>query len=98
MVAATRYDALAGIILHSTPADMHTVIVDGILRKKDGGCFLFRLMKQRNKSRVRLNWTGKRWPGKVSAAEQRFKKGQTISILWRLVLRFISSTMWTSHA
>lgn len=35
MVAAAQHDPVAGIILHSTLADIDTVIVDGILRKKD---------------------------------------------------------------
>jgi cytosine/adenosine deaminase-related metal-dependent hydrolase len=36
MVAAAQQDPVASIILHSTPADIDTVIVDGIIRKKDG--------------------------------------------------------------
>lgn len=36
MVAAAQHDPVASIILHSTPADIDTVIVDGIIRKKDG--------------------------------------------------------------
>ena len=36
MVAAAKRDPVASIILHSTPADIDTVIVDGIIRKKDG--------------------------------------------------------------
>ncbi|KAI4680319.1 uncharacterized protein J4E84_007967 [Alternaria hordeiaustralica] len=36
MVGAAQHDPVAAIILHSSPADIETVIVDGILRKKDG--------------------------------------------------------------
>lgn len=36
MVAAAQHDPVAAIILHSSPADIDTVIVDGIARKKDG--------------------------------------------------------------
>jgi cytosine/adenosine deaminase-related metal-dependent hydrolase len=36
MVAAAQHDPVASIILHSTSADIDTVIVDGIIRKKDG--------------------------------------------------------------
>lgn len=36
MVAAAQHDPVASIILHSTPADIDTVIVDGIIRKKYG--------------------------------------------------------------
>jgi cytosine/adenosine deaminase-related metal-dependent hydrolase len=36
MVGATQHDPVPAIILHSSPADIETVIVDGIVRKKDG--------------------------------------------------------------
>ncbi|KAF3049561.1 hypothetical protein E8E11_005672 [Didymella keratinophila] len=36
MVAAAQHEPVASIILHSTPADIDTVIVNGIIRKKDG--------------------------------------------------------------
>ncbi|CAN9112683.1 unnamed protein product [Alternaria alternata] len=36
MVGAAQHDLVAAIILHSSPADIETVIVDGIVRKKDG--------------------------------------------------------------
>lgn len=36
LVAAAQHDPVAAIILHSSPADIDTVIVDGIVRKKDG--------------------------------------------------------------
>jgi cytosine/adenosine deaminase-related metal-dependent hydrolase len=36
MVAAAQHDPVAAIILHSSPADIETVIVDGVVRKKDG--------------------------------------------------------------
>jgi cytosine/adenosine deaminase-related metal-dependent hydrolase len=36
MVGAAQHDPVAAIILHSSPADIETVIVDGIVRKKDG--------------------------------------------------------------
>jgi cytosine/adenosine deaminase-related metal-dependent hydrolase len=36
MVAAAQHDPVASVVLHSTPADIETVIVDGIIRKKDG--------------------------------------------------------------
>jgi cytosine/adenosine deaminase-related metal-dependent hydrolase len=36
MVAAAQHDPVASIILHSTPADIDTVIVDGIIRKEGG--------------------------------------------------------------
>ena len=35
MVGAAQHDPVAAIILHSSPADIETVIVDGIVRKKD---------------------------------------------------------------
>ncbi|KAF1831598.1 Metallo-dependent hydrolase [Decorospora gaudefroyi] len=36
MVGAAQHDPVAAIILHSSPADIDTVIIDGIVRKKDG--------------------------------------------------------------
>jgi hypothetical protein len=36
MVGAAQHDPIAAIILHSSPADIETVIVDGIMRKRDG--------------------------------------------------------------
>lgn len=36
MLGAAQHDPVAAIILHSSPADIETVIVDGIARKKDG--------------------------------------------------------------
>jgi cytosine/adenosine deaminase-related metal-dependent hydrolase len=36
MVGAAQHDPVAAIILHSSPADIDTVIVDGIVRKRDG--------------------------------------------------------------
>jgi hypothetical protein len=36
MVGAAQHDPVAAVILHSTPADIETVIVDGIIRKQDG--------------------------------------------------------------
>jgi cytosine/adenosine deaminase-related metal-dependent hydrolase len=36
MVGAAQHDPVAAIILHSSPADIETVIIDGIVRKKDG--------------------------------------------------------------
>lgn len=36
MVGAAKHDPIAAIILHSSPADIETVIVDGIMRKRDG--------------------------------------------------------------
>ncbi|KAJ4988123.1 amidohydrolase [Stagonosporopsis vannaccii] len=36
MVAAAQHDPVAAIVLHSTPADIDTVIVDGIVRKRNG--------------------------------------------------------------
>jgi cytosine/adenosine deaminase-related metal-dependent hydrolase len=36
MVGAAQHDPVAAVILHSSPADIDTVIVDGIIRKKDG--------------------------------------------------------------
>ena len=36
MVAAAQHDPVASIILHSTPAHIDTVIVDGIIRKRYG--------------------------------------------------------------
>jgi len=36
MVAAAQHDPVAAIILHSTPADIDTVIIDGVIRKRNG--------------------------------------------------------------
>jgi hypothetical protein len=36
MVGAAQHDPVAAVILHSSPADIDTVIVDGIIRKRDG--------------------------------------------------------------
>ncbi|KAF2791734.1 Metallo-dependent hydrolase [Melanomma pulvis-pyrius CBS 109.77] len=36
MVGAAQHDPVAAIILHSSPADIEIVIVDGIVRKRDG--------------------------------------------------------------
>lgn len=36
MVAAAQHDPVAAVILHSTPADIDAVIVDGIVRKANG--------------------------------------------------------------
>ncbi|KAF2868639.1 hypothetical protein BDV95DRAFT_609553 [Massariosphaeria phaeospora] len=36
MVAAAQHDPVAAIILHSSPADIEMVVVDGIIRKRDG--------------------------------------------------------------
>ena len=36
MVCGSEHDPVAAIILHSSPADMETVIVDGIVRKQNG--------------------------------------------------------------
>jgi cytosine/adenosine deaminase-related metal-dependent hydrolase len=36
MVGAAQHDPVAAVISHSSPADIDTVIVDGIIRKRDG--------------------------------------------------------------
>jgi cytosine/adenosine deaminase-related metal-dependent hydrolase len=36
MVGGAQHDPVAAVILHSSPADIESVIVDGIIRKKDG--------------------------------------------------------------
>lgn len=36
MICAAQYDPVAAIILHSSPADIDLVMVDGIVRKRDG--------------------------------------------------------------
>lgn len=36
MVAAAQQDPVAAIVLHSSPADIDTVIVDGVVRKRNG--------------------------------------------------------------
>jgi len=36
MVGAAQEDPVAAIVLHSTPRDIETVIIDGIIRKRDG--------------------------------------------------------------
>lgn len=36
MVCAAEHDPVAAIILHSSPADVDTVIVDGVIRKEGG--------------------------------------------------------------
>ncbi|KAH7394568.1 hypothetical protein BKA66DRAFT_456686 [Pyrenochaeta sp. MPI-SDFR-AT-0127] len=36
MVGAAQHDPVAAVILHSSPADIETVIVDGVVRKQNG--------------------------------------------------------------
>ncbi|KAF2470895.1 uncharacterized protein BDR25DRAFT_368574 [Lindgomyces ingoldianus] len=36
MVAAAQHDPVAAVILHSSPADIELVLVDGVVRKQDG--------------------------------------------------------------
>lgn len=36
MVCAAQHDPVAAIVLHSSPADVDTVIIDGHVRKRDG--------------------------------------------------------------
>ncbi|KAF2737204.1 Metallo-dependent hydrolase [Polyplosphaeria fusca] len=36
MVAAAQHDPVAAVILHSSPADIEIVIIDGVVRKRDG--------------------------------------------------------------
>lgn len=36
MVGGAQHDPVAAVILHSSPADVETVIIDGIIRKRDG--------------------------------------------------------------
>jgi cytosine/adenosine deaminase-related metal-dependent hydrolase len=36
MVAGAQHDPVAAVMLHSSPADIETVIVDGVIRKRDG--------------------------------------------------------------
>lgn len=36
MVCAAQHDPVAAVVLHSSPADIETVIVDGIARKRNG--------------------------------------------------------------
>jgi cytosine/adenosine deaminase-related metal-dependent hydrolase len=36
MVAGAQHNPVAAVILHSSPADIETVIVDGVIRKRDG--------------------------------------------------------------
>ena len=36
MVAAAQHDPVAAVLMHSSPADIGTVIVDGIVRKEGG--------------------------------------------------------------
>lgn len=36
MVCAAEHDPVAAIMLHSSPADVETVIIDGVIRKRDG--------------------------------------------------------------
>lgn len=36
MVCASAHDPVAAIILHSSPADIDTVIIDGVIRKHNG--------------------------------------------------------------
>ena len=55
MVCAGVHDPVAAIILHSSPKDVDTVIVDGIIRKQDG-----RLLD------VKLDDRGKQVAGKDS--------------------------------
>ena len=57
MVCAGVHDPVAAIILHSSPADVDTVIVDGIVRKRDGKLLI-----------VQLDERGKQIAGKDSLA------------------------------
>ncbi|KAF1954586.1 Metallo-dependent hydrolase [Byssothecium circinans] len=36
MVGAAQHDPVAAIIMHSSPADIETVVVDGVVRKREG--------------------------------------------------------------
>ena len=36
MVAAAQHDAVAAVILHSSPGDIEHVVIDGVLRKRAG--------------------------------------------------------------
>lgn len=36
MVSAAQRDPIAAVILHSGPADIETVVIDGIVQKRDG--------------------------------------------------------------
>jgi cytosine/adenosine deaminase-related metal-dependent hydrolase len=36
MVGAAQHDPVAAVIMHSSPADIETVIIDGVVRKKNG--------------------------------------------------------------
>lgn len=36
MVCAAHHDPVAAIVLHSSPADIDTVIIDGVIRKHEG--------------------------------------------------------------
>lgn len=36
MVCAAQHDAVAAVVLHSSPADLEMVIVDGVVRKEGG--------------------------------------------------------------
>lgn len=53
MICGGVHDPVAAIILHSSPADVDTVIIDGIVRKRDG-----------NLMEVQLDDTGRKVSGK----------------------------------
>lgn len=55
MICAGVHDPVAAIILHSSPTDIDTVIIDGVIRKQDG-----KLLD------VKLDKTGKEAAGKDS--------------------------------
>ena len=57
MICAAQHDPVAAVILHSSPADVETVIVDGIVRKRGGKL-----------QDVSLDETGKQVAGKGSLA------------------------------
>lgn len=54
VVAAAQHDPVAAAILHSTPADIDTITVDGIVRKRDRKLVSIDGVKERKKSRMKL--------------------------------------------
>ena len=58
MICAGLHNPVAAIILHSSPADIDTVIVDGVVRKQGGKLLDVKLDEDGNKVVGKAPWHG----------------------------------------